>query len=225
MQKRIQKRNTNEGQVGPTSTAKKKPAYRVIHGTGERTPAEQRPPKIRVVNDREGERLTATELKQRFARNFDMLLSLVGLNRKEAAQEIGLAHKFVLRLVSAGISRTDQRNLENLRRIASYFALPGVDCLWNANLLRQLLATEGSSDFVERFRPRLLAERERRLAEERALGHDEQALLSRALGFGDAPLPLTGPYADKVRAILASSQAQQFRRLIDDYFQLATRLA
>jgi hypothetical protein len=177
-----------------------------------------------VVNGCEGERLTATELKRRFARNLDMLINLIGLSRKDAAHGIGIAHKLVLRLVSAEISRTDERNIENLTRIATYFALPGVDDLWDANLLRRLLAPHGNSGFVAKFRPRLLAERERRMAEDHALKHNDLAHLNRALGFDEASPPLTGPYADKVRAILASPQASQFRRLIDDYFQLATRL-
>ncbi len=50
---------------------------------------------------------------------------------------------------------------------------------------------------------------------------DEVALLSRALGFESAAPALIGPWADKVAAILASPKANQFKRLIDDYFQLA----
>ena len=49
---------------------------------------------------------------------------------------------------------------------------------------------------------------------------EELGLLSRALGFETAP-PLTGPYADKVAQILASAKAEQFKRMIDDYFELA----
>ncbi len=142
------------------------------------------------------------------------------MSRKGVADEIGIMHKLVLRLVSAGVSRTDDRNVESLTRIATYFALPNVDDFWRADLLLRLLSAKDGG-FVEKFRPRLLAERERRLAEERARSHDELALLSRALGFEAAPPMLTGPWAEKVAAILASPKAEQFKRLIDDYHQLA----
>jgi hypothetical protein len=79
----------------------------------------------------------------------------------------------------------------------------------------------GQSGFIDKFRPRLLAERERRLAEERTRSPDELAPLNRALGFESTAQPLTGPWADKVAAILASPKGEQFKRVIDDYYQLA----
>ena len=183
-------------------------------------PAEPKRPHSQVAAVNEGERLTTEERKRRFARNLDSLIGLLGMSRREVADEIGIPHKLVLRLVSTGVSRTDSRNVESLRRIASYFGVASVDDLWRADLLLRLLSTK-EGGFVEKFRPRLLAERERQLAEEGSRTPDELALLSRALGFESAPPTLIGPWAAKVAAILASPKAAQFKRLIDDYYQLA----
>ena len=213
------KRGAGEGHASPAGPAKKKRNSKVIPGTGEGEPTERRPPQIRVVA--QDERLTPDERKRRFARNLDRLIGLVGLSRVDAAHEIGVRHKLVLRLVNAGVSRTDDRNTENLTRIAAYFALPSVTDLWSVDLLQLVLSADRSSGFVEKFRPRLLAEREKRLAEARARSHEELALLSRALGFDSEPPSLTGPIAEKIIAILASPKGEQFKRVVEDYFELA----
>jgi len=203
------------------ATAKKK--LRVIEGTETVPRAERSSPKIRVVGD---ERLTPEELKERFAANLDRLIGIVGLSRKDAAREVGIQYKLMRRLVSAGVSRPDERNVENLNRLADYFGLPDVDIFWQGDLLVRLLTTDDGRRFVEKFRPRLLAEREQRMAGAQVVGHEELALLGRALGFEvAAPAPLTGPYADKVAAILASAKGDTFKRVIDDYFELVRRLA
>jgi hypothetical protein len=210
---------TREPNSPPTGSSRKKADQQVVPEAKEAEPPTRRVPKVRVVGQEE--RLTPEERKRRFATNLDMLIRLVGLSRVEAAHEIGLKHKLVLRLVSAGVSRSDDRNRDSLTRIAVYFALPSVDDLWRADLLRLVLSADPDNGFVEKFRPRLLAERERRVAEERALGQDELTLLSRALGFDSAAPALTGPIAAKIVMILASPKGEQFRRLIDDYHQLA----
>lgn len=193
---------------------------------GSRTVDEpERKPKIRVVLD-EGDRLTTEEWRQRFARNLDRLLGLVGLSRKEAAEQIGIPYQMLRRLVSAGISRTDERRGDDLAKIADYFTLTDVEFLWRSDLIRLLLKSEWGRDFVQKFRTQLLAERERRVAEAQQPQIDELSLLSTALGFRDSTVPpLTGPDADKVAAILASSKADTFRRIIDDYYELVERLA
>ena len=213
MSRSRKKQDASGGQTSPAGPEK------VIPGTRRDEPAERKPDKAQVVAPDE-DRLATKERKRLFAENLDMLIGLVGMNRKEAADAIGIAHKLVRRLVSAGVGRKDARNIESLTRIVAYFVLPSIDDLWRADLLRRLLSTNEGHGFVEKFRPRLLVERERRLAEEQARSHEELGLLSRALGFETAP-PLTGPYADKVAQILASAKAEQFKRMIDDYFELA----
>jgi hypothetical protein len=213
-------RKKRKEQAARPATAKAKEDSSVVHGSKGGVPAERKGPRIQSGDAHEEDRLTTDERKRRFARNLDRLISLIGLSRKEVADEIGIAHKLVLRLVSTGVSRTDERNIESLTKIAAHFALPSVDDLWRADLLRWLLSAKDGG-FVDKFRPRLLAERERRLAEIQTGGEDELALLSRALGFENAVPPLTGPWADKVAAILASPKAGQFKQLIDDYFQIA----
>lgn len=211
-----------ESHVPPAGPPKRK--LRVIEGT-ETVPWDKRPqPKLRVVDA--DERLTAEELKERFAANLDRLIGIVGLSRKDAAREVGIPYKLMRRLVSAGVSRPDERNVENLNRLAAYFALPDVNLFWKGDLLVRLLTTDAGRVFVEKFRPRLLAERERRLAGARVVGHEELVLLGRALGVEDADVPpLTGPYADKVAVILASAKGDTFKRVIDDYYELVRRLA
>lgn len=169
----------------------------------------------------EAERLTTEEKKRLFARNLDRLLGLTGLSRIAAAEEIGVDYKVLRRFVSDGVGKIVRPNEAILTRIAAYFVLPSVEDLWRLDLLPRLLATEDGQGFVEKFRSRLVAERERRLAEERAERHDELALLSRALGCDSGVQPFTGPWADKVRAILASPKGKQFKRVINDYHQLA----
>jgi transcriptional regulator with XRE-family HTH domain len=169
----------------------------------------------------EEQRVGTEERRRLFARNLDRLIALVGMTRREVADQAGIAHKLVLRLVSSGVSKTDPRNVESLRRIAAFFALPGVSDFWRSDLLRRLLSTDEKGGFIAKFRNRLLAERERRLAEERAASQEELVLLSRALGL-EAPAPaLHGPLAQKVAAILASPRAEQFRLLVNDYHELA----
>lgn len=222
MTERRKKQGRGETDAPPGGPAKKK--LRVIDGT-ETVPWDKRPqPKLRVVDA--DERLTAEELKERFAANLDRLIGLVGLTRKDAAREVGIPYKLMRRLVSAGVSRPDERSAENLNRLAAYFALPDVDHFWKGDLLVRLLTTDAGRAFVEKFKDRLLAEREKRLAGARVVGHEELALLGRALGVEDADVPpLTGPYAEKVAVILASAKADTFRRVIDDYYELVRRLA
>ena len=210
------KQGLDERQAG--STSGKRP-FKVIPVTGEVDPTKRKPPRIRVVG--QDERLTPEERKRRFARNLDLLIGLVGLSRKEVADEIGVKHKLILRLVSAGVGFSDNRNADSMKRIAAYFALPSVDDLWRADLLQLVLPNDYISAFVEKFRPRLLAERQKRLAEERQPSLDELGILSRALGFEAETSRLTGPLAEKVAAILGSEKAEQFKRLINDYYELA----
>lgn len=216
------KQASERRQSAPDHPATGKPKVRVIPGSASVDSSKQKPPKIRVVGP---DRLTTEEMKQRFASNLDRLIGLLGMTRKQAAREIGVTYKLVRRLVSEGVSRTDERSKDDLTKIAEFFVLPDVEDLWRADLLALVLNPDGRGDFIKKFRPRLLAERERRLAEVRLGVQDELGLLSRALGFSDAPPPaLTGPYAEQVATILASSKAESFKQVIAVYYELVTLL-
>lgn len=183
----------------------------------------RRPPKMRVIGD-EDERLTTGEWRKRFAQNLDRLLGLVGMSRKQAAEEIGVPYPLVRRLVSAGVSRTDDRGAGELTKIAAYFTLDELDDLWRADLVQTVLHPVRGRAFVEKFRRRLAAERGRRLADSRPPAVDELTLLSRALGIETpGPATLSGPEATKVAAILASPRGATFRLVIDDYYDLTRR--
>lgn len=215
------KQHGRDGQQEPADSTPKKPTIRVIPGVETVAPSERRPAKIRVVGV---ERLTPQELKKRFASNLDRLMRIIGLSRKDAAQEVGIPYKLMRRLASAGVSCTDERNIDSLTKIARHFALPSVEALWWDNLLRKLLTTDGRGCFREKFRERLLAERERRLAAVRVIDQEEVALVGGALGVENAEQPpLSGSNASKVAAILASPKADNFQRIIDDYYELIRR--
>src|ERR1019366_6553473 len=106
-QKKVQGRGSQ--QDTPARPARQKPTMRVIPGTCQVDPSQHRPPSIWVVGE---ERLTPQELKKRFASNLD--------------RPIGIPYKLMQRLASAGVSRTDERNVESLTRIKDYFTLLGV---------------------------------------------------------------------------------------------------
>lgn len=190
-------------------------------------PAKKAPPKIRVVSTREGERLTTPEWRRRFARNLDRLMEIVGLSRKEAAKESGIDYRMVRRLVSEGVSRGDERSKDELQKLVAFFCLERADDLWRADLLPLLLTTEYGAKFVEKFRPRLLAVRERKLTETLEPPYDPLALLNAALGFeaGESRHAKPDQRQRKLSAILTSPKAEQFDRLIDDYYEFARSAA
>ncbi len=168
------------------------------------------------------ERLTTQEWKARFAANFDALVRITGFNRKEAAAAIGVSYRVVRRIITAGVSRTEDRNILALRRISEFFCLPSVDDLWRPDLLCTVLTGENSKTFIDKFRERLLEERQRRVADMSDERRAELVMMSRALGKDDvSPEPkLFGPEAEKVAAILASSKGSTFQAIIDDLYDL-----
>jgi hypothetical protein len=179
---------------------------------------------VRVVEAKEGERLLSQEWKERFASNLDRLLGVVGLNRKEAAAEIGVSYKLLRRLVSAGVSRTDERNMESLKKIATYFALPSVEDFWRADLIPRLLASDEGAAFMEKFRPKVREEWLRRVHAARAFYDEEFTLMNRLFGGAGAAAPsLKGEYAERVAAILASPKANSFKTVIDAFYKLVAR--
>lgn len=213
----------NERRARPGRPPRPERAHQPEAGTRRGEDARQKPPVSPARVGHEAERLTSQEKKRLFAQNLDRLLGLAGLSRKAAAEEMGVDYKVLRRFVSEGVGKVVRPNESILTRIAAYFVLPSVEDLWRSDLLPLLLATDAGHEFVEKFRPRLVAERERRLAKERDRSHDELTLLNRALGFQSAAQPFTGPWAEKMRAILASQKAEQFKRLINDYHQLVLR--
>ena len=102
-------------------------------------------PKFRVSH------LTADARKQLFARNLNQLLDVLDLNRKTAADEIGISYRWVRRVVTGGVSRPDKRNLASLEKLVSYFCLPNIDALWTPDLVAALIASEPGRSFVEKF--------------------------------------------------------------------------
>jgi hypothetical protein len=95
--------------------------------------------------------LSAEQRKRVFADNLNQLLDLIGGGRKDAAEEIGISYRWVRRMVSAGVSRPDERNEGNLQKLARYFALPGVEHLWWPNLVATLVASDDGKPFLKKF--------------------------------------------------------------------------
>ena len=122
----------------------------VVAGRRERASETAPPsPKFRVSH------LTADERKQVFAKNLNQLLDVLDLNRKTAADEIGISYRWVRRVVTGGVSRPDERNLACLEKLVSYFCLPNIDALWAPNLIAALIASEPGRSFVEKFSPNI----------------------------------------------------------------------
>ncbi len=219
------RKKQDEAESG-AATGRKKSKIRVIRDDDNAQPTQRTRSKIKVIPSEEGDRLTTDEWRRRFAHNLDRLLALVGLSRKDAADEIGIPYPMIRRLVSAGTSRTDERIGDEIKKIADFFTLSEVDDLWRADLVQSVLDVEKGRAFIDKFRPRLLAERERRVVEAQEPKLDELSLLNRALGFEvAAPVHLTGPYAGKVATVLNSDKADTFMQLIDDYYELVRRTA
>ena len=161
------------------------------------------------------ERLSPEQRKRTFAANLDALLKITGMQRKEAAEQIGLPYKLMRRLVSSGVSRVDARNEDTLEKIVAYFGLHVLDDLWQPDLLNWLLNPEYGKAFINRFRGRLTTSWDQ--VKKRPQLIDESL---RKLIFED--VSVESPffeYSEKVKTILKSSKAKQFKQLIDDYFE------
>ena len=168
----------------PGEQPKKEVTARVVGTTS--VPLENRtPPKMRLISL--DDQLTTEEWRQRFAKNLDDLLRLTGLSRKDAAKAIGIPYTLMRRLVSAGVSRTDERGKDDLMRIADFFTLVDVSRLWRGDLRRLLLDPHEGQAFIQKFRRALRTEWERQSAESHLPKFDELAFLSRALGFDTHP--------------------------------------
>lgn len=175
--------------------------------------------------------LTSSQ-SQTFAKNLDELLCLLGMSRKDAAEQIGLNYKLIRRLVTAGISRPDVRNGGSLLKMRHFFVLPSILHFWQENLVDHLLASEEGRPFVEKFRQQLHLSRDAQVA--KLVGVDEMRLdrLSKALEYtlpekpGSAmPQESAGmDRLEKVKAILSSGEpaVQHFSDVIEAYYLLAT---
>lgn len=168
---------------------------------------------------------TPAELKDQFATNLDMLLSLVGLSRKEASEKIGVPYKLIRRLVSAGVSRVDEGNRDNLKKFARFFALPQVEDFWLDNLIPWLLQADEGKRFVRKFRKELRQFRDQQVSEIEAIDQDRLQLLEQALGIESESKEedaRTGAYLERAKVVLQSDRAEQFEKLIDDYFEMVS---
>lgn len=90
-----------------------------------------------------------------FARNLHGLTSKVlGLNRIDAAANLGVDYGWLRKACSVGLVRSESRNIEVLSKIADRFLL-SVEELWMPNLLEQIWAggyrPELRAYFIERF--------------------------------------------------------------------------
>ena len=190
------------------------PRMRVIKGISGTRPI--KPPAMRIAAPD-----TPKERKQQFAQNLDHLITMVGLSRKEAAEEIGLSYRLVRRLVSAGVSRIDDRNKESLEKIVGYLALPRLQDLWTPNLVPFLLKSDEGETFVNKFREKLMTYYEKRGRTAAWIDRDQLRELGEALGIEEPTNEsAVTAYLDKTRKILSSDKAEQFWRLIDDYHEL-----
>src|SRR5262249_37810472 len=83
---------------------------------------------------RKGENdMTEAEKKQKlFAANLDSWLRNRGLSRKEAAEKIGVDYRWLRRVATEGISRTNHKQQVALERLARFFNR-SVEAFWELN--------------------------------------------------------------------------------------------
>jgi hypothetical protein len=182
----------------------------------EEKPANPSPPKFPLAN--------SVTRRQVFAQNLDRLLTIVGLSRKDAAEELGIPYSLIRRFVTLGLSRRDERNAEYLAAICRYFCWPDIDGLWNPTLVDRLLASGQGDRFKKEFRPRLEAKRREWLSKLAEVDPRLLHLVNAALGFNSGTQssePFEGELA-KVRVILTSEKANLFRQLIESFHEMAT---
>ena len=180
----------------------------------QKKPNNQRKPLFRTFAATE--RLAPSERKRIFAHNFDQLIRIVGLKRNEAAEQIGIPYPLIRRLASAGVSRLDARNEENILKIVEFFVLRDHYELWQPTLLSWLLNPEYDTRFFDRFRDNLARVLYQKTPNAQKIDQLSRTLISGILGSE----PSSTGYWAKVEAIMASPKAEQFERLIDDYHEL-----
>lgn len=160
-----------------------------------------------------------SERKKVFARNLDWLLNATGLSRKSASELMEVDYRVLVRWVSAGISREDERNQDNLTKVVEFFLLKTAANLWASNFDEWQLLT--NKQFVKKFRPQLEHYHKSIVLTSSATNRSEIKLLERGLGTPSTNVRASDEDAiRKVRFILSSKSADQFRSLINDYFDL-----
>lgn len=162
--------------------------------------------------------MTPSKLKKQFAKNFDFLLKITCLSRKQAAEEMDISYKLVRRLASAGVSRIDNRNKENLSKIASFFSIQ-IEDFWIENFVELILRSDRGKHFVSRFHEELKCYQNKQSGKIEEIDQFQLQLVSDALANevqSDDEMVL-----NQVRVILKSDRAEQFKCLINDYCELA----
>lgn len=198
---------------------------------------------MRVVGSR-SETQPPTDVESRkaaFSQNLNLLLELTDSNRKETAQEAGVPYKWLRRMVSQGISRSDERSKQFLDQLVDYFALPCVEHLWRDGLVYWLLVEEEGEKFWTKFHKKIEAfwrEQERRLRsiDRKLLSCLRRAFTTRPVqGTFRIPLPQDVPLPssedesppsltpeEKVTEILAAGgELEHFKDVIEVYYQKA----
>lgn len=164
--------------------------------------------------------------RQCFAKNLDRLIRSFHLSRKDAANEIGVPYKLIRRMVSAGISRPDKRSLENLGKIAAYFALPNVEDFWREDFIDWLATAKEAMPFVKKFRSHVLDKQAERMSVMSDIYLEMDNFFGTEFGFEKTP-PEEEPQRkfllNKVSVILESEELKHFEKVIEVYYQRALR--
>jgi len=78
------------------------------------------------------------------ARNLDALLAAHAIGPNELADRLDIPAKWVRAVASTGLSRREHRNAEYLRSVAEFFGLPDAEVLWQPDLVRFRIRTNGT---------------------------------------------------------------------------------
>jgi len=168
--------------------------------------------------------------RQTFVKNVNQLLEVARLKRKEAAEAVGVPYKWLRRMVTTGLLRSDERNLKDLQKLAAYFSVPDVEHLWRPDLVCWLLESDAGKAFWSQFTKNIYtlwsdlenAFRAIDLELLRCLRWQcrERSVSDDAIAFHPASDVVS--HEEKVEQILASSRSDHFKEVINVFFDAVT---
>ncbi|WDI43705.1 hypothetical protein [Bremerella sp. P1] len=168
--------------------------------------------------------------RQTFMQNLNQLLEVARMNRKESAETIGVPYKWLRRMVSTGLVRSDERNLADLQKVTTFFAVPELDDLWRPHLVCWLVESDSGEAFWDKFEKNLFSiwselEQALRAIDQQLLRTlrwhcRERSVSDDAIAFHPSSDVVSDE--EKVQQILASDKADHFKDFINVYYEAIT---
>lgn len=176
--------------------------------------------------DRPEEPPPTDELRHTFASNVAGLLDLLGKDRKQAAGAVGVPYKWLWRMATKGIARTDDRHRPNLQRLADYFLVPSVDDFWQVGLLHRLISAVDPT-FRRQFEKTLRSLYQAEVGKLRAVNHE---LLTSLKPFTEItgikelnPAQPSITTMDKFERLIATGRYEELRQILQGFEGIVNR--